>query len=171
MLFITYRMDKRVRGYFENSHALKTAIRVPGWFSQLMSVVGSGHNPRVMLPCSGGACCSLSCSPCLCACVLYQIKKRILFKKWIAAKAFIDNIICNFLKQYRFQWTIIKTIYCVGHLGGSVVEHLPPAQGVIRGPGIESHNGLPARSLLLPWPVFLPFSLSVCLSWIDKYNL
>ena len=33
-------------------------------------------------------------------------------------------------------------------------------------PGIESHVGLPAWSLLLPLPVSLP--LSVCLSWINK---
>ena len=35
-----------------------------------------------------------------------------------------------------------------------------------RGPGIESHIGLPAGSLLLPLPMSLP--LSSCLSWINK---
>ena len=33
-------------------------------------------------------------------------------------------------------------------------------------PGIESHIGLPVRSLLLLLPVSLP--LSLCLSWINK---
>ena len=50
----------------------------------------------------------------------------------------------------------------------------PSAQGVILGPGIESHVRLPAWSLLLPLPVSLPLSLSLslslslCLSWINK---
>ena len=35
-------------------------------------------------------------------------------------------------------------------------------------PGIESHIGLPEWSLLLPLPVSLPLSLSLCLSWINK---
>ena len=37
-----------------------------------------------------------------------------------------------------------------GHLGGSVVKHLPLAQGVIPGPGIESRIRLPRRE-----PAFL----------------
>ena len=49
-----------------------------------------------------------------------------------------------------------------GHLGGSVVERLPLAQGMILGSGIEFRVGLPTRSLLLPLPMSLP--LSVCLS-------
>ena len=48
-----------------------------------------------------------------------------------------------------------------GRLGGSAVEHLPLAQDLIRGPGIESRVELPAWSLLLPLPMSLP--LSVCL--------
>ena len=47
-----------------------------------------------------------------------------------------------------------------GHLGGSAVEHLPSAQGVIPGARIESHIRLPTGSLLLPLPMSLP--LSVC---------
>ena len=50
----------------------------------------------------------------------------------------------------------------LGQLGGSVIEHLPLAQGVILAPGIKSCIGLPAGSLLLPLPMSLP--LSVCLS-------
>ena len=47
-----------------------------------------------------------------------------------------------------------------GCLGHSVVEHLPLAQGVIPGLGIESHTGLPVRSLLL----LLCLCLSLCVS-------
>ena len=46
-----------------------------------------------------------------------------------------------------------------GLLGGSAVERLPLARGVILGPGIESHIRLPARSLLLSLPVSLLLSL------------
>ena len=49
-----------------------------------------------------------------------------------------------------------------GCLGGSVVEHLPSAQDMILGLGIESHIRLPTRSLLLPLSMSLP--LSFCLS-------
>ena len=54
----------------------------------------------------------------------------------------------------------------MGCLGGSVVECLPSAQGMILGPGIESHIGLPVWSLLLSLPVSLRLSLSlpVCVS-------
>ena len=47
-----------------------------------------------------------------------------------------------------------------GHLGGSAVEHLPSAQGVIPGSGIKSRIKLPVRSLLLPLPVSLPLCVS-----------
>ena len=50
----------------------------------------------------------------------------------------------------------------MGRLGGSVVEHLPLAQGAIPGPGIEYHVRLPVWSPHLPLPLSLP--LSVCLS-------
>ena len=50
----------------------------------------------------------------------------------------------------------------LGHLGGSAVECLPLAQGVIRGSGIESHIRLLEGSLLLPLSMSLP--LSLCLS-------
>ena len=49
-----------------------------------------------------------------------------------------------------------------GCLSGLVVEHLPLAQGVILGSGIESCIWLPAWSLLLPLPMSL--LLSLCLS-------
>ena len=45
----------------------------------------------------------------------------------------------------------------LGHLGGSALEHLPSAQGVILGSGIKSHVGLPA------WRLLLPLSVSVSL--------
>ena len=46
-----------------------------------------------------------------------------------------------------------------GRLGGSAVERLPSAQGMIPESGIESHIGLLAWSLLLPLPVSLPLSV------------
>ena len=48
-------------------------------------------------------------------------------------------------------------LHRLGHLGGSVVELLPLARGMISGSRIESHIGLPLGSLLLPLPV--PVSL------------
>ena len=48
-----------------------------------------------------------------------------------------------------------------GRLGGSAVEGLPSAQGVILGSGIESRIGLLAESLLLSLPVSLTPSLCV----------
>ena len=38
-------------------------------------------------------------------------------------------------------------------------------------PGIESHVGLPAWSLLLPLPMSLPFSLSLSVTIINKQKL
>ena len=52
----------------------------------------------------------------------------------------------------------LKTQF-LGHLGGSMVEHLPSAQVMIQGPRIKSRMGLPAGSLLLPLPISLPLSL------------
>ena len=51
-----------------------------------------------------------------------------------------------------------------GCLGVLAVEDLPLAQGLIPGFGIESHIGLPVRSLLLP----LPMSLPLCVSLVNK---
>ena len=45
--------------------------------------------------------------------------------------------------------TTVKDTALQGHLGGSVVERLSSAQGVILGFRIESHRGFPGRSLLL----------------------
>ena len=47
----------------------------------------------------------------------------------------------------------------LGCLGGSAVEHLPSAQGMILDPGIESHIELPVGRLLLPLSVPLLLSL------------
>ena len=55
-----------------------------------------------------------------------------------------------------------------GSLGGPAIQRLPSAQGVTPGPGIESHFGPPTWSLLLPLPVSLPLSLSLCVSLMDK---
>ena len=49
----------------------------------------------------------------------------------------------------------------LGRLGGSVVERLPLAQGVLGlSPGTKSRIALAAWSLLLPLPVCLPLSVS-----------
>ena len=56
----------------------------------------------------------------------------------------------------------LKKIKKLAHLGGSAVEHLPLAQGVILGLEIESHIRLPARNLLLS------LCLCLCLSlWVS----
>ena len=57
----------------------------------------------------------------------------------------------------------------MGRLGGSVVECLPSAQGVILGSWDQVLHWAPAGSLLLPLPISL--LLSVCLSWINKIFL
>ena len=63
--------------------------------------------------------------------------------------------------KYEKHWLSAFLLKATGHLGGLVVEHLPWAQGVIPGPGIESCIGLPAGSLLLPLSVCLSVSLSL----------
>ena len=54
----------------------------------------------------------------------------------------------------------------LGHLGGSVVECLPLAQGTIPGSWDWVPHQASCRELLLPLPISLP--LSMCLSWINK---
>ena len=48
-----------------------------------------------------------------------------------------------------------------GRLGGSAIEHLPSAQGVIPGSGIKSRIRLLVESLLLPLPASLPLYVSL----------
>ena len=62
-----------------------------------------------------------------------------------------------------------QNISRLGHLGGSVVGCLPFAQVVIPGSWDGVPHQLPTGSLLLPLPMSLP--LSVCLLWINKYNI
>ena len=50
----------------------------------------------------------------------------------------------------------------MGPLGGSVVEHLPSAQGMIPGSWNRVPYWAPSGSLLIPLPMSLP--LSLCLS-------
>ena len=55
---------------------------------------------------------------------------------------------------------VLPDFWKQGCLGGSVVEHLPSAQGVIPRSWIKACIRLPAGSLLLP----LPMSLHLCVS-------
>ena len=68
-----------------------------------------------------------------------------------ASRIWIQSVSPTLFPSYK--------IHLLGRLGGSVVEHLPWAQGVVGGPGIKSHIGLPSGSLLLPLPVSLPYLL------------
>ena len=54
------------------------------------------------------------------------------------------------------------------YLGGSAVECLLLAQGVIPESWIEPHTGLPAWSLLLPLCLSVSLSLSLSLSLMNK---
>ena len=71
---------------------------------------------------------------------------------------------CAKVGHYDCDKTLAKMFSFEGHLGGSVVEHLPLAQAVSWDPGIESHIRLPAGSLLLLLPVSLSLSLCVFIS-------
>ena len=49
----------------------------------------------------------------------------------------------------------------IGHLGGSLVEHLTLAQGMILGSWDQVPHGLSTESLLLSLPMSLPLSVSL----------
>ena len=70
---------------------------------------------------------------------------------------FLDNWTQNPSSHVSLKTQSVIT----GCLGGSAVEHLPLAQGMIPGPGIGSHIRLPIGSLLLPLPMSLPLSVYV----------
>ena len=53
----------------------------------------------------------------------------------------------------------IKRNEALGRLGGSAIECLPLAQGMMTGSGIKSRIGFFPGSLLLPLPMSLPFSV------------
>ena len=55
----------------------------------------------------------------------------------------------------------LKSVNWLGHLGGSAVEHLPWAQGMIPESGMESHIRFLAGSLVLLQPMSLPLLLCV----------
>ena len=59
----------------------------------------------------------------------------------------------------------MKCYKILGHLGGSAVEHLPLAQGMIPGSGIESHIGLLQRAC---FSLCLSLCLSLSLSLMNK---
>ena len=77
------------------------------------------------------------------------------------------NIFFNFHLMLLNITTLLKTLqkkiftrifFWGGCLGGSVVEHLPLAQGMMLGLGIKSCIRLPASDLLL---LLLPLSMSL----------
>ena len=55
----------------------------------------------------------------------------------------------------------------LGCLGGSVVEHLPLAQGVFPGLGIESHIGLPHWEEPASPSAYVSASLSLMNKWLN----
>ena len=64
---------------------------------------------------------------------------------WLLKTSHVDNE----TEEQNFKFPFFR-----GQLGGSVVEHLPLARGVIPGPGTKSRITLPTGSL---------FSLCLCL--------
>ena len=83
----------------------------------------------------------------------------LLYPQGLRASKLVSN---TFSTSYTWVfWNFSLEYRSLGHLGGSVVEHLPLAQGWSQGPRIKSRIGLPTGSLLLPLPMSLP--LSVCL--------
>ena len=71
----------------------------------------------------------------------------------------MKNVTFEYKRFIRKLNVYIET-KCEGHLGGSVVEHLPLSQ-VILWFWDEFHIGLPAKGLLLPLPVSASLSLSL----------
>ena len=69
---------------------------------------------------------------------------------------------CPLVLPFINIFILLRNFSLLGCLGGSAVEHLALAQGMIPGLGIKSHIGIPMRSLFLPQSMSLP--LSVCLS-------
>ena len=65
-------------------------------------------------------------------------------------------------------WGVIQNADAWGTRVAQSVEHLPLAQGMIRGWGIKPCVEHPTGSLLLPLSMFLP--LCLCLSGINKLN-
>ena len=75
----------------------------------------------------------------------------------------------NFNVEFAYFNLILKNNREQGSLGGVVVWHLPLAQGTI----LEIRDRVPCRapgawSLLVPLPVSLPLSLSLCVTIINK---
>ena len=73
------------------------------------------------------------------------------------------DVVLIFLHLFKNHWDIGAP----GRLSGWTSA--PLLRLWSRGPGIESHIGFPAGSLLLP--LHVPLSLPLCLSWINIKNL
>ena len=72
-------------------------------------------------------------------------------------------------EQKQYSWAKVASstnVAGMGCLGGSAVEHLPSAQGVIPGSGDRVPNWAPHRK-----PASPSAYVSACLSWTNKYNL
>ena len=72
---------------------------------------------------------------------------------WLLKTSHVDNE----TEEQNFKFPFFG-----GHLGGSVVEHLPLARGVIPGPWYQVPHHAPHREPVLPLPMSLP--LSTCVS-------
>ena len=70
----------------------------------------------------------------------------------------IPDAQCQYFKAGR-------EIHLEGHLGSSVLEHLPSAQVMIPGPGMESHIGAPQRE---PASLSAGVSTSLSVSLMNK---
>ena len=84
--------------------------------------------------------------------------------QWDGKGGQVHSLHLSFLLIHRFHylikvhlWNTNSKIKFLGHLVGSVVEHLPLTQGMIPGSGIKSHTG----SLFLSLPVSLSLSVSL----------
>ena len=66
--------------------------------------------------------------------------------------------LCNWKERYTDSKLEMPSVWAAGGLSG---EHLPSAQGLTPGPGIESHIQLPAEPASLSACVCLCLSLSL----------
>ena len=88
-----------------------------------------------------------------------KVKNTITIESYIAYRK--SSIMPTWHSCYRLPYSLHRKSSRLGCLGGSAVEHLPSAQIVIPGSGVEYHIGLLVGSLLL-------LCLCLCLSLMNK---